>query len=116
DCSRASPAVCVPDCGDGLQWPKDRNPIFFMAHLAFAAADSGEPYLCGPGAAKKPVRRNGLARLSEQRPGEERLAPESTIPPSSLRAPEGLSLACLDRHFPQSFTSGLTSRRYPERI
>ena len=30
DCSIASEAERVCDCGDGVQWPKDRNPIFFM--------------------------------------------------------------------------------------
>nr|WP_256661953.1 hypothetical protein [Pseudomonas sp. Hp2] len=30
DCSRASEAERVCDCCDGAQWPKERNPIFFM--------------------------------------------------------------------------------------
>src|SRR3712207_4300997 len=29
DCSSASAAVRVCECGDGVQWPKDRNPMFF---------------------------------------------------------------------------------------
>ena len=31
DWSSASDADAVCDCGDGVQWPNDRNPIFFMA-------------------------------------------------------------------------------------
>src|SRR4029450_3907984 len=30
DCSSASEAERVCDCGDGVQWPNDRNPIRFM--------------------------------------------------------------------------------------
>ena len=30
DWSSASEAERVCDCGDGVQWPNDRNPIFFM--------------------------------------------------------------------------------------
>ena len=33
DCSSASAAERVCDCGDGVQWPNDRNPIFFMTDL-----------------------------------------------------------------------------------
>src|SRR5699024_405008 len=29
DCSSASGADRVADCGEGVQWPKERNPIFF---------------------------------------------------------------------------------------
>ena len=28
---RVAPPVRVCDCGDGVQWPNDRNPIFFIA-------------------------------------------------------------------------------------
>src|SRR3712207_6187162 len=31
DCSRASDAERVRECGDGFQWPKERKPIFFIA-------------------------------------------------------------------------------------
>src|SRR6185369_815080 len=31
DCSSASDALRVPECGDGDQWPKERKPIFFIA-------------------------------------------------------------------------------------
>jgi hypothetical protein len=30
DWSSASEAERVCDCGDGVQWPNDKNPIFFM--------------------------------------------------------------------------------------
>jgi hypothetical protein len=30
DWSNASEAERVCDCGDGVQWPNERNPIFFM--------------------------------------------------------------------------------------
>jgi hypothetical protein len=30
DCSSVSAAERVPDCGEGVQWPKDKNPIFFI--------------------------------------------------------------------------------------
>jgi len=30
DCSSVSAAERVCDCGEGVQCPKDRNPIFFM--------------------------------------------------------------------------------------
>ena len=30
DCSSVSEAERVCECDDGDQWPKDRNPIFFM--------------------------------------------------------------------------------------
>src|SRR5215469_8616846 len=30
DCRRASEADCVSDCGEGVQWPNERKPIFFM--------------------------------------------------------------------------------------
>jgi hypothetical protein len=30
DCKRASEADRVCDCREGVQWPNDKNPIFFM--------------------------------------------------------------------------------------
>ena len=30
DCSRASEAERACDCGDGVQWPNDKNPMRFM--------------------------------------------------------------------------------------
>src|SRR5918995_4665445 len=32
DCRRASDADRVCEDGDGVQWPNDRKPIFFMTH------------------------------------------------------------------------------------
>ncbi len=34
DCSSASDAERVCDCGDGVQWPNDKNPIFFMPNAS----------------------------------------------------------------------------------
>ena len=36
DWSSASEAERVCDCGDGVQWPNDRNPIFFMPNATTA--------------------------------------------------------------------------------
>src|SRR3954471_19070374 len=44
DCSSASEAERVFDCGDGVQCPNDRNPIFFMP-----ASNTGNPPLTSPG-------------------------------------------------------------------
>src|SRR5580658_1518591 len=30
DCRSASAADCVRDCGEGVQWPNERKPIFFI--------------------------------------------------------------------------------------
>src|SRR5580698_2351455 len=30
DCERTSAADCARDCGDGVQWPNERKPIFFI--------------------------------------------------------------------------------------
>jgi hypothetical protein len=30
DCSSVSDAERVFECGEGVQWPNDRKPIFFM--------------------------------------------------------------------------------------
>src|SRR5580658_11731 len=47
DCRSASAADCVPDCGEGVQWPNERNPIFFMQDksraflIIYGASDVG---------------------------------------------------------------------------
>ena len=33
DCNSASDADRVCDCGEGVQWPKERKPIFFMERV-----------------------------------------------------------------------------------
>src|SRR5690349_16769489 len=38
DCSSTSEAERVADCGESVQWPKERNPIFFMSTPTFVEA------------------------------------------------------------------------------
>src|SRR3954462_7103176 len=40
DCSSASDADRVCECGEGDQWPKDRNPMFFMPATTTTAAET----------------------------------------------------------------------------
>lgn len=37
DCRRTSAADRVGDCGEGVQWPKERKPIFFIQNQSTAA-------------------------------------------------------------------------------
>jgi hypothetical protein len=37
DCNSASDADRVCDCGEGVQWPNDRKPIFFILFSKFRA-------------------------------------------------------------------------------
>src|ERR1700704_4981976 len=37
DCNRASDADRVCDCGEAVQWPNDRKPIFFMVAMSRTA-------------------------------------------------------------------------------
>src|SRR5580698_6647776 len=39
DCRSASAAERVSDCGEGVQWPNERKPIFFMQHKSTAFHD-----------------------------------------------------------------------------
>jgi hypothetical protein len=41
DCNSASAADRVADCGDGVQCPNDRNPIFFMTGVPCFRVKSG---------------------------------------------------------------------------
>src|SRR3954469_20912964 len=43
DCSSASEAERVPECGESFQCPKDRKPMFFMAR-ATRTPPSGFPH------------------------------------------------------------------------
>src|SRR4051794_7615373 len=38
DCRSASAADRVCDCGDGVQWPKDRKPMFFTIQRTLRGA------------------------------------------------------------------------------
>jgi hypothetical protein len=47
DCSRASDADRVCDCGEGFQWPKERKPMFFTFQRTLGGA-AGFPGNNGP--------------------------------------------------------------------
>src|SRR5580658_4041129 len=42
DCSSASAAERVCDCGEGVQWPNERKPIFFMSKETIEAPASSQ--------------------------------------------------------------------------
>src|ERR1700728_54734 len=96
DCRSASAADCVSDCGEGVQWPNERKPIFFTRFVLSSVLDLGS--MLGKSA-------NGLFGLTLhfRFPRRSQWVNETPARPVSLQASSRLqSLTSIDskEHYP----------------